>query len=86
MSMAPLILAVPSKGRLMESASEMFANAGMPIRKTGHERGYRGEIVDMRVVEIDNIGRHCRPILSISSRPIYRFLVHHLRPLSASRI
>ena len=52
MSGNPLILAVPSKGRLMERASQMFERAGMPIRKTGHERGYRGEITSMKGVEI----------------------------------
>ena len=52
MSNDPLILALPSKGRLMERASEMFENAGMTIRKTGHERGYRGEIAGRQGVEI----------------------------------
>ena len=40
-----LILAVPSKGRLMEQTAEAFAAAGLTLRKTGNERGYRGEIV-----------------------------------------
>ena len=39
-----LLLAVPSKGRLMEQTIEMFAKAGLTLRKTGNERGYRGEI------------------------------------------
>jgi ATP phosphoribosyltransferase len=52
MSGEPLILALPSKGRLMERASEMFEQAGMTVRKTGHERGYRGEIVETDGVEI----------------------------------
>jgi len=52
MSDAPLILALPSKGRLMERASEMFEGAGLPVRKTGHERGYRGEIAGRKDVEI----------------------------------
>ncbi|GBE42281.1 ATP phosphoribosyltransferase [bacterium BMS3Bbin10] len=47
-----LRLALPSKGRLMERAGELFANAGMPIRKIGHERGYRGEITGRPGVEI----------------------------------
>ncbi|MGD9866588.1 MAG: ATP phosphoribosyltransferase, partial [Hyphomicrobiales bacterium] len=42
-----LILAVPSKGRLMEMTAKMFADAGLDIRKTGHERGYRGEIAGL---------------------------------------
>jgi len=52
MSDAPFILTVPSKGRLMEHASDLFEKAGMPIRKTGHERGYRGEIASVTGVEI----------------------------------
>ncbi len=52
MSDTPLILALPSKGRLMERASEMFESAGLPVRKTGHERGYRGEIAGTEGVEI----------------------------------
>lgn len=52
MSGEPLILALPSKGRLMEQAGELFAAAGLPVRKTGHERGYRGEIGGQSDVEI----------------------------------
>ncbi len=52
MSGDPLLLALPSKGRLMERAGELFERAGMPIRKTGHERGYRGEITGRQGVEI----------------------------------
>ncbi len=47
-----LILALPSKGRLMERAKQLFENAGMLVRKTGHERGYRGEITGREGVEI----------------------------------
>ena len=52
MSNDPLILALPSKGRLMERAGELFEAAGLPVRKTGHERGYRGEIDGYGGVEI----------------------------------
>lgn len=52
MSDIPLILAVPSKGRLMENADKLFASSGLPLRKTGHERGYRGEISGLEGVEI----------------------------------
>ncbi len=38
------ILAVPSKGRLMEDTLALFARSGLEIEKTGHERGYRGRI------------------------------------------
>ncbi|MGF1651418.1 MAG: ATP phosphoribosyltransferase [Hyphomicrobiaceae bacterium] len=47
-----LIVAVPSKGRLMEKSLEVFATAGMEIVKLGHERGYRGAIVGLADVEI----------------------------------
>ena len=50
--MGNLVFAVPSKGRLMEATLEALADAGMGVRKTGSERGYRGEIVDMRNVEV----------------------------------
>jgi ATP phosphoribosyltransferase len=47
-----LTLAVPSKGRLMEQTIEMFAKAGLTLRKTGNERGYRGEIAGLDAVEV----------------------------------
>lgn len=47
-----LLLAVPSKGRLMEQTIEMFADAGLTLRKTGNERGYRGEIAGYDTVEV----------------------------------
>jgi ATP phosphoribosyltransferase len=36
----------------MERAGEMFESAGLPVRRTGHERGYRGEISGRDDVEI----------------------------------
>ena len=47
-----LILAVPSKGRLMENTSALFDRVGLTMRKTGHERGYRGEIAGLDGIEI----------------------------------
>ena len=47
-----LILAVPSKGRLMEQTAEAFAAAGMVLRKTGNERGYRGEVVGFPDIDV----------------------------------
>jgi ATP phosphoribosyltransferase len=47
-----LILAVPSKGRLMEQTAEAFAAAGLTVRKTGNERGYRGEIVGLPEIDV----------------------------------
>lgn len=51
-SSAPLILAVPSKGRLMEDTRDVFAGGGMTIAKSNNERGYRGEISGLDGVEI----------------------------------
>ena len=47
-----LILAVPSKGRLMEDTAQLFARGGLTLRKTGNERGYRGEVAEMPDVEV----------------------------------
>jgi ATP phosphoribosyltransferase len=50
--MSKLTLAVPSKGRLMEQATEMFAKAGLIVSKVGHQRGYRGEIQGLPDVDV----------------------------------
>ncbi len=60
-----LVLAVPSKGRLMEQTSELLAAAGLQLRKTGHERGYRGEIdgldgVDVTFISASEIAAHLK--------------------------
>lgn len=47
-----LTLAVPSKGRLMEQTTEVFARAGLVVRKVGHARGYRGEIEGMPGIDV----------------------------------
>lgn len=49
---APLVLAVPSKGRLMEQTEACFKAAGLVMRKTGDARGYRGEIDGLAGVEV----------------------------------
>lgn len=48
----PLIIAVPSKGRLMEQTAEVFARAGMVLKKVGSERGYRGAIEGLDGAEV----------------------------------
>ncbi len=48
----PLILAIPSKGRLQENAEAFFARAGLEIRKTGGSRTYMGTIEGVPGVEI----------------------------------
>ncbi|MBK5199101.1 MAG: ATP phosphoribosyltransferase, partial [Methyloceanibacter sp.] len=52
MADAKLSLAVPSKGRLKDHAAELLARAGMALRKTGHERLYRGALVGLDGVEV----------------------------------
>lgn len=47
-----LVLAVPSKGRLMEQTAEFLATGGLTLRKTGHERGYRGEIEGLDTIDV----------------------------------
>lgn len=47
-----LVFAVPSKGRLMEQTAEALAKAGLTLRKTGNERGYRGEVVGLDNVDV----------------------------------
>lgn len=49
---APLILAVPSKGRLQENAADFFARAGLTIKRKGGARNYRGRIVELDAVEV----------------------------------
>ena len=47
-----LVLALPSKGRLMDDAIELFAKLGVTIKKSGHERGYRGFVEEFDDIEI----------------------------------
>jgi ATP phosphoribosyltransferase len=47
-----LILALPSKGRLMEQCTEVFRAAGLTVRKSGAQRGYRGEIEGFGDIEV----------------------------------
>ncbi len=45
-----LVLALPSKGRLMEEAEALFARAGLPVQTNG--RRYRGRLAGIEGVEI----------------------------------
>ncbi len=61
--MTTLILGVPSKGRLMEDALDIFRTAGLAIGKTGDARGYRGAIEGMPDITVEflsagEIARH----------------------------
>ena len=49
---APLILAVPSKGRLQENAASFFARAGLELLKPRGARDYRGTISGFDGIEI----------------------------------
>jgi len=47
-----LTIALPSKGRLMEKAQNLFSQAGYEISRTGSARGYQGEISGIDNAEI----------------------------------
>ena len=49
---APLVLAVPSKGRLQENAEAFFARAGLNLVKPRGARDYRGAIDALDGVEV----------------------------------
>ena len=49
---APLVLAVPAKGRLQENAEAFFARAGLALVKPRGARDYRGTIAGLEGVEI----------------------------------
>src|ERR1700758_4125863 len=49
---APLILAVPSKGRLQENAEAFFARSGLDLVKPRGARDYRGTIKGVDGVEV----------------------------------
>lgn len=49
---APLIIAVPSKGRLQENAFSFFSRAGLTLVRPNGARDYRGAIVGLPNVEV----------------------------------
>jgi len=49
---APLILAVPAKGRLQQNAEAFFTRSGLELVKPRGARDYRGAIADFAGVEI----------------------------------
>jgi ATP phosphoribosyltransferase len=49
---APLVLAVPSKGRLQENAHAFFARAGLALKQPRGARDYRGTIAGLDGVEV----------------------------------
>jgi len=48
----PLILAIPSKGRLKEQAEAWLADAGLRLETDGGERGYRARIRELGGVDV----------------------------------
>ena len=49
---APLVLAVPAKGRLQENAEAFFARAGLALIKPRGARNYRGAISGLDGIEV----------------------------------
>ena len=48
-----LVLALPSKGRLMDQCNAALAKAGFTVAKAGPARGYKGEIAGLPDVEVN---------------------------------
>jgi ATP phosphoribosyltransferase len=49
---APIVLAIPSKGRLMEATEALLARAGLALRRDGAERGYRGALEGVEGIDV----------------------------------
>lgn len=49
---APLVLALPSKGRLKEQTEDWLADCGLPVRLLGGERGYAARLDGLADVEV----------------------------------
>lgn len=52
MSDGPLVIAVPSKGRLQENAAAFFARAGLPVSQARGARDYRGSLGGLADAEV----------------------------------
>ncbi len=50
--MSTVTLAIPSKGRLMESAAQLLDSAGLGIERLGADRGYRGRLTGIDGVDV----------------------------------
>ena len=48
----PLILAIPSKGRLKEQAEDWLADCGLPMKASGGERGYAAKLDGLKGIEV----------------------------------
>jgi ATP phosphoribosyltransferase len=49
----PLIIAIPSKGRLQENTHDFFARAGLPVGRPGGARNYRGRLGKFDASEVE---------------------------------
>ncbi len=49
---APLVVAIPSKGRLQADSNARLAEAGLEVVKSGASRSYRGRIAGLSDVEV----------------------------------
>jgi ATP phosphoribosyltransferase len=48
----PLVLAIPSKGRLKEQAEDWLADCGLPVRVAGGARGYAAKLGGLPEIEV----------------------------------
>ena len=67
---APLILAVPSKGRLQQNTEAFFARSGLELVKPRGARDYRGAIAGFDGVEIAYLSAAKSPPSSRKARCI----------------
>lgn len=49
---APLVIAIPSKGRLQEDTRTRFSRSGLDVVQSGNARSYRGTITGLAGVEV----------------------------------
>jgi ATP phosphoribosyltransferase len=50
--MTPLLLGIPSKGRLMEATETLFGKAGLALMRSGSDRLYRGRIEGIEGIDV----------------------------------
>jgi ATP phosphoribosyltransferase len=50
--MTPLLLGIPSKGRLMEATETLFGKAGFALTRSGSDRFYRGRLDGIESIDV----------------------------------
>jgi len=65
----PLVLAVPSKGRLQENAEAFFSRAGLSLAKRAAPAHYRGTISGLDNVEIAYLSASENRLASLRAAP-----------------